>query len=247
MWLVIKYIKVIFKKDDMIKNSARIQKNSSAQYIIVLIAIFFITNSCRKIDHVTISDYATTSRFFQAKRNVKPAVNQIIEKIRNDDEKYHFVNQIVKNEGYAIRDKAILQLELTINSKESSKNDIENEDTVVLIPLVLANTEYVNSFYAVKLSDDISIKLFSGKDYKTYPYGKDWDTKMTADKVAAEIMNLERETFGHNYFIITDPKLFANDTIERDENVDTWAYSLAGPPGSGGCSLINIFINLLHH
>lgn len=221
------------------------QKIFLPQTIFIGLLIILITNSCRKIDSLSVSDYATTSRFFQAKGNTKPVVKRIIEKIKSDNERHPFVASMAQNSGFAVWDKAIIQAKPNTPAKGFQNRDMSGDDTIVLIPLVLDNTEYVNSFFAVKVTDNILLKLFSGKDYDKYPFGTDWETTMTADRVAAEIMNLEKETFGHDYFKITDSRLFLKPGEVRDGTESVYATFERSQVQEGifGCQLIGISVN----
>lgn len=75
----------------------------------------------------------------------------------------------------------------------------------------------------MKASDDLLFKLFSGKDYDKYVFGTDWDNKMTGDRIAAEIMNLEKETFGHTLYKIIDTRLFVKPGETRNVNDEIYA------------------------
>jgi hypothetical protein len=94
------------------------------------------------------------------------------------------------------------------NNTQHRTADHESTSEIVIIPLVLEGTYYVNSFLAAKITDTTEIKLFSGKDYDEYSFGEPVTEDMTADRLVANIMLLDKEVFGYVKFQVLDNRLF---------------------------------------
>ncbi len=207
------------------------QKIFLPQTIFIGLLIILITNSCRKIDSISVSDYATTSRFFQANGNIKPIVNRIIEKIKRDNERHPFVPSMAQNSGFAVWDKAIIQTKPNTPAKGFQNRDMSGDDTIVLIPMVLENTDFVSSLLKVKISDDIFIKLFEGKDYQQY---FDPNKPMTADEYVKVFMKLDYAVFNYTKFKILDFNLFKDkipDSVESQISRAAYWVPADGPLG----------------
>jgi hypothetical protein len=76
-----------------------------------------------------------------------------------------------------------------------------------LIPLILANTKYVNSFIVCKLDGGVTIRMIRGREYPNYGFNSSQDS-INAQKVSMACMALEYESYGHDKFDIKDNRLF---------------------------------------
>lgn len=182
-------------------------KNPLLRLIAVSGIFLVLQTGCKKTltinDDTAANDTAATAKFLKAPANTDPVVSRIITTIRQQEQQYHFLNKIIAKEGYAMWQNARI---MTMGSLPSLPPSGEAADTIVLIPLVLANTSYVNSFISCRVNNKVAIKLYRGRDYANYSFTKNTDS-INAQKIALTCMDLEYETFQHNKFTIKDKKL----------------------------------------
>jgi hypothetical protein len=172
-------------------------------------------NSCKKTD-IDNSDLKPESvnfetNFFRVPVNTPAVATRIAETIRKQNEEFHFVNRLALKEGLPVWDKAQIQLHKKIfspinNVTNSTTNGLNEEDTLVILPLVLQNTDFVNSFLACSVGDSISIRLISARDYASFGFDNNTDS-INGDRIALETMILEKIVFGHDEFELTDRRL----------------------------------------
>lgn len=109
------------------------------------------------------------------------------------------------------------------------------------IPLVLENADHVNAFIHAKLNGTVHLQLHRGREYANYGFGNIQDSTDNAERLALQIMVLDKEVFGHSRFRLLDDSLFATQsgntnnsttaprrflTIE-DNNANTNTYASA--------------------
>jgi hypothetical protein len=156
--------------------------------------------SCKKADingFIKIdNDPIAVEKFLTAPSDSNPTVLRIINTVKHQEEKYPFLANIIAHEGYALWQHSHILLPSGAG-----------KDTIVLVPLVFANTEYVNSFISCRVNDTVAIKLYKGREYATFGFGKSPDS-LNANKIAFTCMGLEYETFKHSKFNIKDKRLF---------------------------------------
>ncbi len=94
---------------------------------------------------------------------------------------------------------------------------VPENDTIVLVPLVLENTTYVNAMIACNVGDSVTFTIVAGEDYANYGFHNIADS-MSAQTLALTMMALDQNVFGHSDFEILDTRLFNYpnlDTVER--------------------------------
>lgn len=173
------------------------QKGIFYAVMAALLLIVVTQFSCKKMDSngMLKNDTRAVEKFLTAPADKNPTVLRIINTVKHQEEKYHFLNGIIAHEGYALWQYArIMPPSGTI------------KDTMVLIPLVLANTEYVNSFISCKVNDTVAIKLYKGREYASYGFSKSTDS-VNAQEIALNCMYFEYEIFKHSKFNIKDKRL----------------------------------------
>ncbi len=166
-------------------------------FAFMLLMFFVVHQACKKIDSngMLKNDPRAVEKFLTAPADKNPTVLRIINTVKHQEEKYHFLNGIIANEGYALWQQAHILLPSNLS-----------KDTIVLIPLVLANTEYVNSFISCRLNDTVAIKLYKGREYASFGFGKNPDS-LNANKIASTCMRMEYDAFNHSKFIVKDRRL----------------------------------------
>jgi hypothetical protein len=137
--------------------------------------------------------------------NSYPILGRIANQIKLENDKYHFLADVIKKEGIPIWSHAKILVDPSNLSKRSATN---SSDSIVLIPLSLPGKEWVTSFLACKVNDTVNVNLYRGSEYKNYGYQNNTDS-LSAEKIAQQIMFMEYDAFGHNVFIIRDKNLFS--------------------------------------
>lgn len=189
-----------------------IKLKATMKFFAISILIVSVFYSCKKNDIDTYQAQQKAANlekdFFNLPANTPQIVARIAETIKKQNDKFHFVNSLVYTEGLPVWDKAMIQLQKR-NPGISVTNNITNatEDTVVIIPFVLENTEFVNSFIACAVADSISIRLFSARDYAQFGFHNVQDS-ISADKIALQTMLLEQNVFDHREYRLIDQRLF---------------------------------------
>jgi hypothetical protein len=197
---------------------------NNSKLFIFFFTFLVINLGCKKFykEQIVVKNIAVIGDFFKVPDGLPNTLNRISDYIKKDNDKNKFIDNIIKTQGLPIWNKAKILVKNNGNSV-SERSTTTNNDTIVLIPLALSNTEWVNSFLACKVNDSIAINLYSGNNYKQYGYHNIADS-MSAEKLAKQIMYLEFESFGHNKFLIRDLNLFKpatgnNNTVRRFYNI----------------------------
>lgn len=121
------------------------------------------------------------------------------------------------NVGLPVWNKAMIQLRTRRAASGFTSNTASaGEDTLLIIPFVLQNTEYVNAFITCLTNDSSSIKLFRAGEYAQAGFHHIADS-VSADKIALQTMALEKNVFNHAEYRLLDDRLF-----NYTENGRTW-------------------------
>jgi hypothetical protein len=213
-------------------------------FSIFLLSLIFSQQSCKKIDtdSVTIDKGNAVDKFLTVPAGTNPTVNRIINTIKLQEDKFHFLDKIIEKEGFAMWQNARIMAPVsstndiletgTPGPNNPTTNTTPTNDTIVLIPLVLENTTYVNSFISCNVNDTVGIRLYRGRDYSNHSFNKNADS-LNAHKIALTCMNLEYETFQHNTFNIKDKRLlnYRPDAKEPSKTTITIKPPSITPPG----------------
>ena len=116
-------------------------------YILLFTMSWGVLFSCKKIDTNNATESNDISKFFLLPKNASHQTIQIAEELKRQNELTGFVSAIIKKEGYPFWNKVQVRISSQFPDKtkrEYSTSSIQG-DSLVFIPLVLDNTEYVNS------------------------------------------------------------------------------------------------------
>ena len=171
--------------------------------LIILLSII----SCRKIEDISLRQRPSVNletRFFTEHTPNDPFVKAVLGFVKRENEKKHFVPDLVNKIGYPYWDKAIVA--------PHSRNGRTASDTVntVFIPLVIDSAKTVNTTLIVRASSsDTNFLLLPDWKYADQSYGSP-EVDSTAENVALLFMLEDRSVFGYDRFKITDPNLFGS-------------------------------------
>ncbi|MFN3328783.1 MAG: hypothetical protein ACK40U_08040, partial [Fervidobacterium pennivorans] len=160
--------------------------------------------------------------YFETSPSTNPSVKRVADFIREANRNKNFVEKLIKFDGVAVWDKALIGVapkilssavvEVSSSSTSGTSSNLGNTDTIMYIPLVPQEGKNVYSFLkAVVSGESITWRLYSGRDYDTYKHGSLKANEVNAEKLAAITMLLDYEVFGYTKFVITDQNLFRKD------------------------------------
>ena len=137
--------------------------------------------SCRRNPDISLQQNFE-QRFFTIPGNTQPLVKTLAEKIKQQNQRYGFINSLIKRNGYALWDKSIV-----IKAQErnfSARNTHQPDTSMVLIPFVKENNIFVNSILGVKMTkSDTLYRLIYAEEYANYTFDDVPDSVWNAKKI----------------------------------------------------------------
>ncbi len=183
---------------------------------LLLLVIIFLIFGCTKMksnsDELSSLNIGNSKEFFKIPPSTDPLVLRVINDIKIRNEKKEFVNDFASKYGYPVWDKVIIKV--SKNNAQSFANNLNENDTTLLIPFALVNQNKVNGFIRANLSDSIMLSFSLAQDYKNYTFSNS-TTQTTASQFALQVMILNKLVFGVNEYTILDPRLFSTDTLHH--------------------------------
>ncbi|MDF2380499.1 hypothetical protein JMG10_03395 [Nostoc ellipsosporum NOK] len=164
-------------------------------------AMSAIIMSCRKLDY-SHTRAAVPTDFFNIRGIVKPEVLRVIENLKQQNAKTGFIGDFVKKYGSAVWHKAFVS---SAGSSSAARGLGGKSDTAyVLIPIAFENTPQVHAAMACTVLNDsvLAIRLLDGRDYPSY--ASRTTPGVTAYELSLTLMQLDKEVFGHDFFMFTD-------------------------------------------
>ncbi len=186
-----------------------------------LLAGATVYTACRKTDQPVIqhSPENQVTQFFSGHASSDPLVQKITQFVKRENEKYNFVEKLIKQIGYPHWDKAIV----ASGKRHIGSRGAADSAATIFIPFVGENQNTVNASLVITTSpSDTSFRFLCDWQYKNRVNGLP-STDTTAENLAALFMLLDNAVFGHSRFTITDSSLFA---------------SMPTPPGSTGREIV---------
>ena len=187
---------------------------------LLLFSLFFIHQSCTKIDADSsgshyMTDAEVTQKFFNVPANAPLAVKRAAEEMKKRNAENEYIVKFAKENGYPVWDKAIISFNdnTPASFTGSSSNITGDEDTTVVLPLVPAGMQKVTGFVTANENDSIRLDLYRGGDYSKYTFEDRPGTEVNADKAVLQIMALNKMVFGYTSFKVSDNRLFSNESV----------------------------------
>jgi len=168
--------------------------------------VLLVYTSCRKIDQSPKiqEQESQAEKFLNVPGTVPNAVKRVAQTIREQNDRYHFLDKFIKEHGFAVWDKS----SLLVKPGSATGRSATYRDSIVIIPIVKPHSAEVQSFLGCIVKEDsVGIRLFDGGSYPGYGFGKPLDS-LGADFVAASIMYMGCQVYGDSTFIIEDKRLF---------------------------------------
>ena len=152
---------------------------------------------------------AIEQKFFNTHRTADASEKAIVEYMKRQNDKLHFVAQTVKQIGYPRWDKAIAvsKTDASVNGRGQT-GDSAN---IYYVPFIRDSENFVNA--SLLISTELNDTTFEYKcnwQYKNFTYGTPHQDS-TAERYALFFMIMDYRTFGYTQFKITDTNLFYNN------------------------------------
>jgi hypothetical protein len=209
---------------------------NSSIFLSILI-IFCLVISCTKVNVSIPSVYKEdlTDVFLKLPSNSPSVIRKIAAKIALQNSEQKFLNRIAHEDGIPLW--VINPIKKRNSAERNSLLDdanvimyVQNEDTIVIVPLIQPQQYNVHSFLNCKIrGDSVYISLFRGNMYSAYDNSTDLHS-LTSNFIAYYIMHLDHLIFGYKYFLIRDHALFNYPSIES--NAYEFRYITLGSPQS---------------
>jgi hypothetical protein len=211
-------------------NNHYFSKKSFKYLLLPIIFCMGIFYSCKKLDRFESpqNEIDPKVKFFKLQGSINPSVKKIVEKIENQNNQFNFINQFAHNQGYAIWNKAIIKtiplknipsLQNTANISSTSSSTTNGVEDLILIPLVLQDSSQVHGALACNVNgDSISIRLLDGTQYNWYTAHPD-SIGLNGEQVAILLMQLDKTTFNHNLFKVTDSTAFGININKKSKYI----------------------------
>lgn len=175
----------------MRKSNAYFRKDF-IQIVSLCVAAIFLIVGCKK--HSLQYDDHMSDEYFKVSAGQPELVKQIAARIKRQDLEKPFIAKLVREEGNPLWNK--------------SEVVTTEDETRVYIPLVLENTNYVNSYiFYRQTASSKSTDLVRGRTYDSYGF----TPKAASHTIAGDLIRLNYLTFGRTKFFISDKRLFGMD------------------------------------
>lgn len=195
-----------------------------------ILAGLLVYISCRKIDRQPdeSTTSSTESKFFSSHPSSDPLVQAINQFVKKENNKYHFVDKLVKQIGYPYWGKSIV----ISGNKHIGGRGASDSTNTIFIPFALDSQNVVNASLVINTSPtDTTFHFLCDWQYSDRINGSP-GVDTTAENLAVLFMLLDNNVFGHNRFTITDSSLFAN--MPKPPGYTGREIAINIPPNSGG-------------
>ena len=213
------------------------------QRLIVLLTFVLTIFGCKKIDNNQngFSNQTKVEIFFKSSTNLPYAVQKISLLLKEKENKFHFVEKFVKYQGLPLWQNAIINLKPTHSNETSfsQSSNVNNNDTIVKIPIQLQGAQVIHGYLLCTISSDsVSIAVIDGRTYSEYGFMNTSSQNIVAENIVTEIMSFNHTIYNLNNFNLTDTRLFADSSNSNGSRIvifDT-LNNFNGNSNAGLCS-----------
>ncbi len=194
----------------------------------ILLIGLMVYISCRKIDRQPESPAVITNeKFFNSNRSSDPFESILVNFIKRENDKQHFVDRTIKQIGYPYWNKAIKK-----NARSRHGRSASDSAIVIYIPFARESEDRVNASMVVHIEPgDTTFSYLCDWQYSSL-YNTTTSISDTAEQYAAFFMMLDKTVFGHQKFNITDSSLF------KINNHRAYYVTLSGSSATTGNDLL---------
>ncbi len=196
-------------------------------FLFILVAAT-VYAACRKTDQSLHQSNAVNhkDRFFSRHASADPQIQVLVQYVKTENEKYGFVEKIIRQIGYPHWDKTI-----NVGGSTSTKGTGRTAgDSIDLsyIPFVRDSQNFVNAMLVVRTTPtDTTHSFICDWQYQQRKHGLP-ATDTTAEYLASFFMLLDNRVLGHTRFRLNDTLLFSGHPKENDTTQRTIEISNVG-------------------
>ena len=195
-----------------------------------LIATLLII-SCRKVEQTIAEEPSIAkqeSKFFTNHPATDSLVQDILGFVKRENDKYHFVDNLIKKIGYPYWDKS---LTIRKGAGANTRTTTDSANTTY-IPFVLDSQNNVNSTLVINTSpSDTNFYFIADWQYRQRTYSPTV-ADSSAESFALFFMMMDRRVFEHTEFQITDTLLFAAHPRETSNSLrKVYLLNTSSPTG----------------
>jgi len=180
-----------------------------------LLLIILIISSCKKADFIPLQKSSDLSVFFMADSTISIEVKRVIDAMKSRNDAELIAGNIQQSNGVPLWSHAKISRSEDFQTKANNNSFNMNGDTIVIIPLMIPNSNFINGFIRAKLNGEVSLDLFRGGDYDLYNTNTN---SINPDKAALQIIWLNTEIFSTTKYKIPDPSLFKINGVTYSGN-----------------------------
>ncbi|HVT83547.1 MAG TPA: hypothetical protein VHD35_00020 [Chitinophagaceae bacterium] len=193
------------------------------------IILVTIVISCRKISQQAEEAKANelAIKFFTGHRSSDPVITAAENFVKQQNEKYNFLNSLTKRIGFPYWDESMFFSRLY-----AGRGSWADSESVIYIPFVRDTENFVNAALIIKMNvSDTTFRFLYDWQYA----GLGFDTITSADHwTARDVFHVfavfDKTIFGGSKFLITDGRIFNRDT---EQYVVTLVDSMPNTAGRG--------------
>lgn len=182
--------------------------------VVILLFSVLVINSCRQ--ELTVYDEANLKReidFFKNAESKLSKINggsQILDILKEENEKTHFVSKLSDHKGNPVWDKMIVHNNVIPNKQGESESEKR-----ILIPLT-EDVLFMSSYIAIAIDENNHIKgLHNLTNKKLYKFIHDKSiSKEIRESVITNVIFANYQTFGFKKFINIPKDLFPEVSID---------------------------------
>ncbi|MGB4776182.1 MAG: hypothetical protein WBP45_13485 [Daejeonella sp.] len=193
----------------MEKSRKPILKKKPFRFLCLLVLFIIGVYSCTRLD--LLPNQNLGAKVLELPVGSDRILYRIANALDKQDKQFKFLDKFAKKEGIPKWSFAEIASQGLIISQANTANSVTTDeagDTLVLIPLVLSNAEFVNGFISCKVNDTVSFKLFRASDYVGYGFDSTQSNGLSAKKLALKLMNFEKNIFNHSTYRVNDKRIF---------------------------------------
>ncbi|HAO05239.1 MAG: hypothetical protein KA121_09240 [Ferruginibacter sp.] len=207
----------------------------------------FLQLNCKK-EYFYKAKPNVANKFFALPSGTNTSVVRVMNEIKKRNERKEFVTKFATQNGYPVWNKVLMGTSQKQYAHASlAGNSLDGvTDTTILIPFVMEGELLVKGFIRATLNDSVSLSYSLAKDYKAYEEKLD-NSKTASSAFAMLSMVLNKIVFNEEYYKITNPKLFSDDTAHvstqkiKIENISFTIMDSAGLKYISLCSTSAIY------
>ncbi len=194
-------------------------------YSVLLIICMAIVDGCKKLDTPGSNQPPTelATKFLTLPASTTPEVRRIAVLLKQKNERTGFLNEMAQKDGFAVWDKVIVNTSHTSSNRMAARTS-STGDTIIYIPLVPQNANYVSAFIYARLNGSIHLQLHRANNYEAYGFGNIQDSTDNAERLALQVMMLDNAVFGHTKFTLLDNRLFHHATVINSHTTRSERY-----------------------